>query len=145
MKKLLPILALAMLFISSCSIEERIIRREDRLTGTWIVERAFFNWDGALFRDNITNEFRGDRVTFFPDYSLEYVSGTGEVFQGVWFIDAFRDREDDLEFTIDADFFDARGSLAFRWVGEITLLTQNNFNVNIAERNGILRIRWDKL
>lgn len=145
MKKLLPILALSLLFISGCSIEDRIERREDRLTGTWIVEKAFFNRDGALFRDNITNEFRGDRVTFFPDYSLEYVAGNGEVFQGVWFIDAFRDREDDLEFTIDADFFDFRGDLAFRWVGEITLLTENNFNVNIAERNGILRIRWDKL
>lgn len=135
----------ALFFATGCSIEDRIERREDRLLGTWVIDRASFDEDGALFNDNITDEFRGDRITFFPDNTLEYVTGNGAVFQGPWFIDALRDLDEDLEFTIDADFFDANGFLAFRWVGTIQRLTENNFNLNVSEVDGTLRLRWDKL
>lgn len=146
MKNLLIVsLFAALFFASGCSIEDRIQRREDRLIGTWVIDRAVFDEDGALFNSNITDEFRGDRVTFFPDNSVEYVTGNGQVFVGTWFIDALRDLDDDLEFTIDADFFDAGGFLAFRWVGTISRLTENNFNLSVSEIDGTLRLRWDKL
>lgn len=132
---------------SSCSIQDRIENREDRLLGTWVIDNAFFRRDGALFRDNVLNDFRGDRITFLPDGTVEYVTGNGEFFDGPWFIDAIRAdaTNDDLEFTIDADFFDGFGNLAFRWVGTIDRLGSRNFNVNISERNGVLRLKWDKL
>lgn len=146
MKNLLIVsLFAALFFASGCSIEDRIQRREDRLLGTWVIDRAVFDEDGALFNSNITDEFAGDRVTFFPDNSVEYVTGNGQVFVGTWFIDALRDLDDDLEFTIDADFFDAGGFLAFRWVGTISRLTENNFNLSVSEIDGTLRLRWDKL
>ena len=144
--KYLFVLATTLLFLASgCSIEDRIERREDRLLGTWVIDRVTFDEDGALFNNNLTDEFAGDRVTFFPDGTLEYVAGNGEVFRGPWFIDALRDLDDDVEFTIDADFFDFNGFLAFRWVGTIQRLTNNNFNLNVAEVDGTLRMRWDKL
>lgn len=146
MKNLLFVSLFATLFFASgCSIEDRIQRREDRLIGTWVIDRAVFDEDGALFNDNITDEFRGDRVTFFPDNTVEYVTGNGQVFVGTWFIDALRDLDDDLEFTIDADFFDGGGFIAFRWIGTISRLTENNFNLSVSEIDGTLRLRWDKL
>lgn len=145
MRILLACTALLCLLISGCSVESQLERREDRLLGTWVIERATFNEDGALFNDNITDQFRGDRITFLPNGQLEYVTGDGRFFGGVWFLDALRDLDDDLEFTLDADFFDAAGFLAFRWVGTVDRLTDNNFNINVAEVDGILRLKWDKL
>jgi len=142
---LLPLFLATLFFATGCSIQDRIERREDRLLGTWVIDRAVFDEDGALFNNNITDEFAGDRITFFPDNTVEYVTGNGQFFVGTWFIDALRDLDDDLEFTIDADFFDADGFLAFRWVGTISRLTNNNFNLSISEVDGTLRLRWDKL
>ena len=134
-----------LLLATGCSLDERIERREERLLGTWVIDKATFDEDGNLFNDNLTDEFRGDRVTFLPDGTVEYITGNGQVFAGPWFIDALRDLDDDVEFTIDADFFRFDGSLGFRWVGTIQKLTNNNFNVNVAEVDGTLRLRWDKL
>jgi hypothetical protein len=138
-------LLLLFLLFASCSIEQRIERREDRLVGTWQIDKASFKEDDELFADNITDEFRGDRITFFPDFSLRYDAGTGELFDGVWRISALREFDDnDLEFAIDADFFDPGGRIAFQWIGIVDRLTDNNFNVDLSERNGRLRIKWDK-
>lgn len=134
-----------LLFATGCSIQDRIERREDRLLGTWEIDRATFDEDGALFNNNITDDFRGDRITFLRNGRLEYVTGDGRFFAGTWFIDALRDLDDDLEFTIDADFFAPDGFLAFRWLGTISRLTNNNFNLNVSEIDGTLRMRWDKL
>ena len=136
---------LPLLLVAACSIEDRIERREDRLTGSWQIERAFFKENDELFRDDITADFAGDRITFFPDFTLTYAAGNGEVFEGFWRINALREVDNDLEFTIDADFFDFRGRLAFQWLGTIDKLTNNNFNIDVAERNGVLRLRWDRL
>ncbi|MEM9928368.1 MAG: hypothetical protein AAF840_00990 [Bacteroidota bacterium] len=144
MKYLFVLLPLTCFLLSGCSIEDRINRREDRLLGTWIIQRASFNEDGALFNNNVTDEFRGDRITFYRNGEVEYLTGDGRFFVGTWFIDALRDLDDDLEFTMDADFFNARGFLAFRWVGTITRLNRNNFNINVAEVDGVLRLKWDR-
>lgn len=144
--KYLHALVFSFLFLAyGCGIDSRLERREDRLLGTWEIERAVFNEDGALFNDNITDDFRGDRITFFRNGQLEYVTGDGRFFAGTWFIDALRDLDDDLEFTMDADFFEPNGRPAFRWLGTIDRLTNNNFNINVAEVDGTLRLKWDKL
>ncbi|THH40337.1 hypothetical protein [Neolewinella litorea] len=133
------------LTMSACSIEERIERREDRLTGSWQIERATFKGNNALFRDNITEEFLGDRVTFYPDYTLVYDSGGGEFYDGYWAINVLRERDEGIEFTFDADFFDFRGRPAFQWIGTIEKLNRNRFKVTVYERRGILQLRWEKL
>ncbi|TXF91404.1 hypothetical protein FUA23_01530 [Neolewinella aurantiaca] len=145
MKYLYTIILCTLFIASGCSIEDRLDRREDRLLGTWIIEKATFDEDGALFNDNITDDFRGDRITFFRNGQVEYLTGDGRFFAGTWFLDALRDLDDDLEFTMDADFYDASGRLAFRWLGTIDRLTNNNFNISIAEVDGRLRLKWDKL
>lgn len=133
------------LFLSSCSIQDRVANREDRLIGTWVIDRATFDEDGALFNKNVTGEFRGDEITFFRDGTVEYVDADGRFFSGPWFIDALRDLDQDVEFALDADFFLDSGVLAFRWSGTIQRLNQRNFNLNVAEVDGTLRMRWDKV
>ena len=144
---MIRILATALLFLSltACSVEDRLDRYEDRLLGSWVLEKASFDENGALFNDNVTDEFAGDQITFFRNGRIEYLTGNGAFFAGTWFLDAIRDLEDDLEFTMDADFFDDNGQLAFRWLGTVKRLTNNNFNINVAEVDGVLRLRWDKL
>ncbi len=140
--RLLSLLLLTTL--SACSIEQRIERREDRLLGTWQIDRAVFKGDNALFNDNVTDDFRGDRVIFFDDYSLLYETGDGQLFDGFWSINYVRDPSDNGTFTFDADFFDGRGRVAFQWLGSIVRLNDNSFDVEVWERGGVLRLRWDR-
>ncbi len=144
--KFLYVIILSTIFLASgCGIDSKLDRREDRLLGTWEIEKATFDEDGALFNNNVTNDFRGDRITFFRNGQLEYLTGDGRFFVGTWFIDALRDLDDDLEFTLDADFFDPGGFLAFRWLGTIDRLTNNNYNNDVADVDGTVRVKWDKL
>ncbi|OAV44664.1 hypothetical protein [Lewinella sp. 4G2] len=138
---LLPLI----LLLTGCSIQDQVANREERLVGTWIIDKAVFDEDGALFNDNITDEFIGDEMTFYPDGTVEYVTNSGRYFSGPWFIDAARDLDDDLEFWIDIDFFLDSGVLAFRWSGTIARLNNNNFNLNVSEVDGTLRMKWDKI
>ncbi|MEL6274919.1 MAG: hypothetical protein AAFU03_07445, partial [Bacteroidota bacterium] len=55
------------------------------------------------------------------------------------------DDGDDVEFLIDADFFDENGFLAFQWIGTIERLGRNNFNVRVQERDGELVLKWDRI
>ena len=142
---LLLSLAFLTLLTTGCTVGDQLDRRENRLVGTWVLERATFDGDGDLFNRNVTDEFAGDQITFFRNGRIEYLTGNGAFFAGTWFLDAIRDLEDDLEFTMDADFFDDNGQLAFRWLGTVKRLTNNNFNINVAEVDGVLRLRWDKL
>jgi len=146
MKNKYAIILLGLFLITSCTTEELIERKEDRLIGSWEIDRARFDEDGFFNVDNITNEYRGDELTFFENGSLEYVESDGEVFTGSWFIDALRGGGDDDStlYTLDADFYDFNGNLVFRWLGDIDKLTYRNFNISISDRNGELRLRWDK-
>ena len=139
---------LASLLLTNCSLEERVERREDRLVGTWIIDRARFDDPGDLFRDNLDNEFRGDVLTFFADGSVFYEDRDGFDFDGLWRLTAVRDRWDggrDVEFFLDAEFFRASGNFAFAWIGVITKLTNNNFNLTVQEPGGSLILRLDRL
>lgn len=137
-----------LLFTASCSIENRIERREDRLIGTWIIDRARFDEPGDLFRDNLDDELKGDILTFFADGTVFYEARDGFDFDGLWRITAVRDRLDgewDAEFFLDAEFFRPNGTFAFAWLGVITRLTNNNFNFTVQEPGGSLILRLDRL
>ncbi len=76
---------------TSCTIEDRLERKEDRLLGTWYFDRAFYKEDGDLFRDNVINEFEGDLITFFDDYTALYEDySLNAAFDGGW--EMFADR-----------------------------------------------------
>ena len=140
------LITLLLLWLASgCSVQDQVANHEDRLIGTWIIDKASFDEDGALFNRNVTDDFEGDELVFYEDGTVEYFAADGRIFSGPWFIDALRDLDDDLEFTLDADFFLPSGVLAFRWSGTIQKLTENNFNLNVPEVDGTLRLRWDKI
>ena len=58
--------------LGSCTKEGIIRRKEDRLIGAWEFDKVFYKKDFALFRDNITDDFRHDIMEFFPDYTAVY-------------------------------------------------------------------------
>ena len=142
-----PFIALALLFLftgTSCSLEERLERREERIIGTWAFDNARFRRDGAVFGQNVFDDFRGDRMIFFEDFTVEYDDANGDLFFGIWEMTAIRD-DDDTEFLIDLDFFDVNGLPAFNWIGTITRLTRRDFNMDVDERNGRFRFRLDRV
>ncbi|MBT8221270.1 MAG: hypothetical protein KJP00_15690 [Bacteroidia bacterium] len=140
------LLIIGIMFLASCTIEEQLERKEDRLIGSWEIDRARFKDDGFFNSSNITNEFRGDLLTFFEDGFVQYVEDNGEVFTGTWFLDALRrsGENDTTEYTLDADFYDDDGFLVFRWLGTIDRLDRNNFNLTVADRYGELILKWDR-
>ena len=87
-----------------------------------------------------------EKLSFFENGSLEYIDDNVEIYTGTWFIDALRGRgeDDSTLYTLDADFYDINDNLVFRWVGDIDKLTYRNFNISISDRDGELRLRWDK-
>ncbi|MEL6629693.1 MAG: hypothetical protein AAFQ92_29700 [Bacteroidota bacterium] len=134
------------LFITSCSLAERIERREDRLMGEWLLDRATFRNRGGIFFNDISDEFRRDEVEFLSDFSLVYRAGNGEVFDGAWRVSTVEPRGDDgIEFILDAEFYDIDNELAFTWVALIERLDRRRLKILIQEPGGELRLRWDKL
>ncbi len=125
---------------TSCTIEDRLERREDRLLGTWYFDRAFYREDGALFRDNVINEFEGDVITFFDDYTALYEDyDLNAAFDGQWeiFADrAFYDGDDDVEFFLDMSFYDYVNNEDFAYYSRVTRHTRNRLNIRVNLRNG---------
>lgn len=143
--KHLPFFLLILIF-GSCSLEERIERREDRLMGEWLMDRATFRNRGGIFFEDITSDFRRDEVEFLSDFSLLYRAGNGEVFDGAWRITTVdAGAEEGIEFILDAEFYDIDNNLAFTWVAEIERLDNRRLKMLIQEIDGELRLRWDKV
>ena len=141
--KTIPFFCL-LLLITSCSLEERIERREDRLIGSWRLDRATEQNFGAIFWDDITDEYRGDRVSFSADETLIYETGAGELFDGNWRIRSVNGGGDNgTEFIIDAEFYDEDFELAFSWVAEIERLDRSRLKIVIQEDGRYVRLRWD--
>lgn len=132
---------------TSCTIEDRLERREDRLLGTWFFDRAFYKGDYDLFRDNITNEFEGDVITFFDDYTALYEDySLDAAFDGQWALFAdrgFYDDDEDVEFFLDMEFYDYVNNEDFAYYSRVTRLTRNKLNIRVNLRDGyyIFRLR----
>jgi hypothetical protein len=133
--------SLAVIFLlSGCSPEQRLERKEDRLIGAWTFEKAFYNEDGALFRDNVIRDFEGDIIEFLPDFSCIYDDySLRYAFWGDWimhFDRGYYDDEPDIDFFLDMTFFD-NGRVAFSYFSSVTLLTNNRLNLRVHDRRGV--------
>ena len=146
MPRVLFVLLIFLISFSSCSLEARLDRKEDRLVGRWVFHKAWYKDNNALFRDNIFNEFAGDIVEFYYDYEASYDDASRRQFYwGEWDIFAQRERrdDDDIDFFLDMYFFDDRGFESFSYIGECTLLTRNKLHIRAYDRGGeyIFRLR----
>lgn len=146
MNNIWTVFVIGVIFFSACTIEDQLERKEDRLIGSWVIDRARFDEDGFFNSINITSEYRGDLLTFFEDGYLQYEENNGEIYTGTWYLDALRSsgEYDSTEYTLDADFYDVDGFLVFRWLGTIDRLNRNNFNLTISDRYGELILKWDR-
>lgn len=138
------ILVIASLIVFSCSIEYKIVRKENKLIGAWAFEKVFYKENGALFRDNVTRDFAGDVIEFFGDYSALYDDASlGSLFDGWWEIllddDSYYDDDGsnrDLEFFLDMCFDDFIAREEFCYFGSICRVNQNKLVIESLDRFG---------
>ncbi len=131
MRIILLIFGLALL-LGSCSKEYQIRHKEDRIIGAWEFEKVFYKKDHALFRDDITHEYRHDIVEFFPDYTAIYD-------------DYYYDEGSDLEFFIDAVFYDFVNGEDFKLFGSIDRLNRQKLHLEAHDRRGKFTFKLRRL
>ncbi|MBX2815170.1 MAG: hypothetical protein KTR24_04205 [Saprospiraceae bacterium] len=139
--------------ISSCTKEGAILRREDKLVGAWEIEKVTYKRDVALFATDVTDDYMGDIMEFFPDFTAIYDDySLGEVFDGDWRLlyeeDAFwsEDAEiSDLDFHLDATFYDHQVDEEFYFFGDINRLGRNKLHFDMLDRRGEFRFRLRRL
>lgn len=140
MKKLLLPLVLFALILGACSKEYIIERKEDKIIGAWEIDKVFYKKDFALFRDDISYQFRNDIVEFFPNYEAIYDDFSLEaVFDGAWSLIVDEERccdNSDLEFFLDAYFYDFVNREEFGLFGQITRLTRERLHFESHDRKG---------
>ncbi len=147
---LLTVLAgFCLLALSACSDAELLERREDRLLGTWIFDKAFFRENGDLFRDNISGDFEGDILQFNPDYTCVYDDRlSNKVYYGTWGVFLDRDNfdgENDIEYYLDINIEDERRRPYFSFSSGIEFLTFERLTFVAQNRAGEFRFRMSKL
>ncbi|MEM0993048.1 MAG: hypothetical protein AAF847_13775 [Bacteroidota bacterium] len=149
MKKIIISVLLASFLMASCSNEALLNRRERRVIGVWEFEKASFKEDGDIFRDNLNDEFAGDVIEFFPDYTAAYDDfSLGAIFEGEWdlYLDRFDDGdESDAEFFLDMRFFDYINGEEFSYFTNAIRLTNNNMTLIADTRSGQFRFKLKKL
>ncbi len=141
----LLILLLISIF-SGCSDDAILDRREDRLTGTWYFDKAFYKRDNALFRNNILSDYQDDFITFYPDYGAIYDDNSlNAIFDGTWYL--FLDRYDDGEkvFNLEMFFFDDINGTEFSYYGELTRFSRNNITLEVHDDRGTFIFQLNKL
>lgn len=143
---------LALVFITtafSCSDFARLERKEDRLIGAWEFDKAFYRNDWQIFRDNVIDEFNGDIIEFYEDYSAIYDDySEGVVYEGAWelFFERQWDGDDsDIEFFLDMYFFEPDGRESFAYITCVNLITRNKLHVRARTRNGWYTFKFRKL
>ncbi|MDH3650575.1 MAG: hypothetical protein OEQ53_12910 [Saprospiraceae bacterium] len=145
------ILLLCCLFLfGSCSKEYQIRHKEDKIIGAWEFDKVFYKKDHALFRDDITHEYRHDIIEFFPDYSAIYDDYSLEtIFDGEWRLivddDYYYDEGSDLEFFIDAMFYDFLYGEDFSLFGSIDRLNRNKLHLEAHDRRGKFTFKLRRL
>ena len=137
MKTLFYVLAFVTLVgATSCSDEEMITRKEDKVEGSWEFNKAFFKGEFALFRDNVIEDYQGDIIHFHADQTAIYYDHSLDAsFEGTWFVNVERvfDGYDDTdrEYFLDMEFYDWVNEETFFYYGHIDHLTQNRLNLSI--------------
>jgi hypothetical protein len=138
-KQLLLLLCVPLLTVS-CSEEYLLERKEDKIIGRWEFEKVYYKADNALFRDNITAEYRDDIIEFFGDYTAVYDDySLNTVFPGDWQIILDRDTYDggsNLEFFVDAVFYGFFQGEDFALFGSIDKLNKSKLQLEARDRRG---------
>jgi hypothetical protein len=136
------------LAVSACTDQGRIERRENRIEGTWYFDNAFFKGNRALFRKNIYDEYAGDEITFYRDYSCTYFdASTNEFFEGEWWLEMLRTDiagDTEREYLLDMVFYDYQGREAFAFFSTTTKIGFNNLNFNVFTDYGEYRYKLNK-
>ncbi len=140
MKRRLLVGLILLIALGSCTKEGVIRRKEDKLIGAWEFEKVFYKGDHALFRKNITDEFEDDIMEFFSDYTAIYDDySLGVVFDGEWSLiveDIYVENASDLEFFIEAFFYDFLNMEEFVIVGGVDRLNRNKLHLTAYGRDG---------
>ncbi len=153
MKRKILLFVLVAILISSCSKERAIIRREDKLIGVWEIEKVTYKRDFGLFARDITDEYAGDVLEFLPDFSAFYDdSSLGATFSGSWIL-LFEEDEywsedgnvSDLDFHLEANFYDYVTNEDFFFFGDIDRLTRNKLHFEMQDRRGEFRFKLRKI
>jgi hypothetical protein len=140
--KNLILFSLSFLFLASCTKEGIIRRKENKLIGAWEFEKVFYKRDGAIFRDNITSDFANDVMEFFPNYTAIYDDySLSAIFDGEWNLiidedDVYDNSNSDLEFFVDAVFYDFLNQEDFYVFGSIDKLNRNKLNLEGSDPFG---------
>lgn len=140
------LIVLLISILSACSDDAILDRREDRLTGTWHFDKAFYKRDNALFRNNVISDYEGDFITFYPDYGAIYDDNSlNAIFDGTWSL--FLDRYDDGEkvFNLEVIFYDDINRTEFSYYGELTRFSRNNITLEVHDGRGVYTFKMDKL
>ncbi len=147
MKKAISLIVIPFLFFGCESAFEEI--RENRIEGLWEFDKAFYRFDGDLFRDDIFHEFEGDRIYFYDGQSAVYEDySLNASFEGSWFVEreTFIAGDDtDTEFFLDMEFYDHVNEEYFSYVGRITWQTRNNLNMRMWDGLGEYTFRLDRV
>jgi hypothetical protein len=147
MRILQIIVALAIITTTfSCSDYARLERKEDRLIGAWEFDKAFYRGHGQIFRDNVIDQFNGDIIEFYEDYTAIYDDySEGIVYAGEWelFFDRQWEGDDtDIEFFLDMYFFDPYGQESFAYFTCVNLITRNKLHVQARTRHGLYTFKF---
>lgn len=150
MKQLQFLLALIIITTSfACSDYARLERKEDRLIGAWEFDKAFYRNDGQIFRSNVIDQFNGDIIEFYEDYTVIYDDySQGVVYPGEWelFFDRQWDGDDeDIEFFLDMYFYDRYGRESFAYFTCVNLITRNKLHLRARTRNGWYTFKFRRL
>lgn len=140
MKRLTILLALAFFLFSACSDDARLNRKEDKLIGFWEFEKATFKEDGALFRDNVTDNFEGDVIEIYDNYTAIYDDvSLSSLFYGDWELFLERDNfdgDEDVEFFLDMRFYDDFNRPAFDYFTSVNTITENRLELTASNPSG---------
>ncbi|MFT6939605.1 MAG: hypothetical protein ACJASN_001091 [Cyclobacteriaceae bacterium] len=150
MKHFSIILSLIVLtLLTSCTEEELIERKEDRLYGTWQFEKAFFLSTNSLFRNNISHLYEHDEITFYSDLTATYKDDNQRaIYTGDWFVilEVFPDDFDGTEnvYFLDAFFYGDRPQDDFGYYAEIEWLTRKRLRLFVMTPEGEYTFRLSK-
>lgn len=133
--------------MNSCTLDQRLDRKEDRLIGVWTIDKVIYDRYGSLFNKKVTSQYRNDIFEFLPNNRVYYYDDDINFeFEGNWNVVAERrynhEGEHEIDFFIEMHFYDPVARDAFGYYGYISRLTRNKFHFHVADGRGELEFRF---
>lgn len=131
----------------SCTIEQRLDRKEDKLIGVWTIDKVIYDKYGSIFKKKVTRQYRHDVFEFLPNNRVYYFDDDINFeFEGSWDIVAERsfdhEGDEEFEFYIEMHFYDPIHRDAFGYYGYISRLSRNKFHFHVSDGGGELEFRF---